>query len=128
MLAATVLAARPDDRAWHPAGAAYADGFAAMGATEVLLHTHDILHGLGATGWTGSPHTSALVLDRLFPHAPRPAGADAWDTLLAATGRADLPGLPRRMALALVRRPRPREGRRAVRDQPLGRRRPAHRR
>ncbi|MEV6684758.1 GNAT family N-acetyltransferase [Streptomyces sp. NPDC051130] len=96
VLAATVLAARPDDRAWHPAGAAGADGFAAMGAAEVLLHTHDILHGLGATGWAGSAHTSALVLDRLFPHAPRPAGADAWDALLAATGRADLPGLPRR--------------------------------
>ncbi|THA56611.1 GNAT family N-acetyltransferase [Streptomyces sp. A1136] len=96
LLAAAVFAADPQDRAWHRAGAAGADGFAAMGATELLLHAHDILHGLGRADWTGSAHTGALILDRLFPHAPRPASADAWGSLLAATGRADLPGLPRR--------------------------------
>ncbi|MGW7192781.1 GNAT family N-acetyltransferase, partial [Streptomyces sp. NPDC054838] len=73
-----------------------ADGFAAMGAAELLLHTHDIRRGLGAADRAGSARTSALVLDRLFPHAPRSAAADAWGSLLAATGRADLPDLPRR--------------------------------
>ncbi|MEU6890366.1 GNAT family N-acetyltransferase [Streptomyces sp. NPDC046557] len=95
LLAATVLAAGAEDRARHPAGAAGADGFAAMGATELLLHTHDIRRDLGAGDWAGSARTSALILDRLFPHAPRSAYADAWGSLLAATGRADLPDLPR---------------------------------
>ena len=29
-------------RAWHPAGVADAEGFAAMGVVEVLVHTHDV--------------------------------------------------------------------------------------
>ncbi|GLV83169.1 acetyltransferase [Streptomyces lavendulae subsp. lavendulae] len=96
LLAAAVRAARPDDRAWHPAGSAGPGGFAAMGAAELLLHTHDVLHGLGVTHWRGEDPAAALVLDRLFPHVPR-SGPDApWETLLAATGRAAFPGLPRR--------------------------------
>ncbi|MGW0392651.1 GNAT family N-acetyltransferase [Streptomyces sp. NPDC003042] len=95
LLSAAVYAARQDDRAWHPAGVAGADGFAAMGAAEILLHTHDILGGLGITHWRPSGRTTVQVLDRLFPHVPRPAAGDPWDALLAATGRADLPGLPR---------------------------------
>ncbi|WP_330334239.1 GNAT family N-acetyltransferase [Streptomyces sp. NBC_00536] len=96
LLSAAVRSARHDDRAWHPAGTAGPDGFAAMGAAELLLHTHDITHGLGTTGWQGSGDTARLVLDRLFPHAPRSAEGGPWGSLLAATGRADLPGLPRR--------------------------------
>ncbi|MER7507926.1 GNAT family N-acetyltransferase [Streptomyces lavendulae] len=96
LLAAAVRAARPDDRAWHPAGSAGPGGFAAMGTAELLLHTHDVLHGLGVTHWRGEDPAAALVLDRLFPHVPR-SGPDApWETLLAATGRAAFPGLPRR--------------------------------
>ncbi|MET8755315.1 GNAT family N-acetyltransferase [Streptomyces sp. NPDC004667] len=96
LLAAAVRAARPDDRAWHPAGSAGPGGFAAMGTAELLLHTHDVLHGLGVTHWRGEDPAAALVLDRLFPHVPR-SGPDApWKTLLAATGRAAFPGLPRR--------------------------------
>ncbi|MFD9333398.1 GNAT family N-acetyltransferase [Streptomyces sp. NPDC060028] len=96
LLSAAVRAARPGDRAWHPYGTAGADGFAAMGIVETLLHTHDILGGLGVHGWEACPELSAQVLDRLFPHVPR--GDDAWRTLLWATGRGELPGLPRQTA------------------------------
>ncbi|MEV6955846.1 GNAT family protein [Streptomyces sp. NPDC051183] len=93
LLSAAVRAARPGDRAWHPYGSAGADGFAAMGVVETLLHTHDILSGLGVHDWEACPDLSAQVLDRLFPHVPR--GNDAWRTLLWATGRGELPGLAR---------------------------------
>ncbi|MET3985289.1 GNAT family N-acetyltransferase [Streptomyces sp. PvR034] len=96
LLSAAVLAAGEDVWAWHPAGPAGPDGFAAMGAAELLLHTHDIVHGLGDTDWQGSADTAGPVLDRLFPHAPRSAEGGPWGSLLVATGRADLPGLPRR--------------------------------
>ncbi|MCX4539609.1 GNAT family N-acetyltransferase [Streptomyces sp. NBC_01565] len=95
LLRAAVYAAGSGDRAWHPAGWAGADGFAAMGVTEILLHTHDILRGLGTPDRAVSPYLAARVLDRLFPHTPRGAGGDPWDRLLWATGRADLPDLPR---------------------------------
>jgi RimJ/RimL family protein N-acetyltransferase len=93
LLSAAVHAARQDDRAWHPYGAAGADGFAAMGILETLLHTHDVLRGLGTTGWEPSAALCAGVLARLFPHAP--LGHAPWETLLWATGRGELPGLPR---------------------------------
>lgn len=95
-LSGAVAAARPGDRAWHPYGRAGADGFAAMGVVEALLHTHDILGGLGVHDWEPSPELPARVLERLFPHVPR--GDDAWRTLLWATGRGELPGLPRQTA------------------------------
>ncbi|WP_330300080.1 GNAT family N-acetyltransferase [Streptomyces sp. NBC_00503] len=93
-LSAVTAVARPDDRAWHPYGNADATGFAAMGVVEVLLHTHDILGGLGVHDWEPGPELPARVLDRLFPHIPR--GTDAWRTLLWATGRGELPGLARK--------------------------------
>ncbi|MEW2417267.1 GNAT family protein [Streptomyces sp. NPDC046866] len=95
-LTAAVSAADPDDRAWHPYGTSDADGFAAMGVVEALLHTHDILDGLGTPDFEPDPELCAYALDRLFPHVPRDAGdAAAWPTLLWATGRAELAGLPR---------------------------------
>ncbi|GAA4889142.1 GNAT family N-acetyltransferase [Streptomyces coeruleoprunus] len=93
LLAAVVAATPADVRAWHPYGAAGPDGFAAMGVVEVLLHTHDILRALGVTGWEPPAHLCDGVLDRLFPHSPRTD--DPWQTLLWATGRTELPGLPR---------------------------------
>ncbi|MFZ3474569.1 GNAT family N-acetyltransferase [Streptomyces sp. 4.24] len=93
MLSAVVAAARPGDRAWHPYGSAGADGFAAMGVVETLLHTHDILSGLGIHDWEPGPALAERALDRLFPHVPR--GHDSWRTLLWATGRGELPGLAR---------------------------------
>lgn len=94
-LSAAVAAAGPDVRAWHPAGTAGPDGFAAMGVIEMLLHTHDVLGGLGVHDWQPGPELPAVVLDRLFPHLPRGAADDSWRTLLWATGRGDLPGLSR---------------------------------
>ncbi|MFJ6793416.1 GNAT family N-acetyltransferase [Streptomyces sp. NPDC091268] len=108
LLSAAVRAARPGDRAWHPYGSAGADGFAAMGIVEALLHTHDILAGLGVHGWEACPELSAQVLDRLFPHVPR--GNDAWRTLLWATGRGELPDLPRQTAWRWYADPVPAEG------------------
>lgn len=94
LLSAAAAVARPGARAWHPYGSAGADGFAAMGVVETLLHTHDILRGLGVPDWEPGPELPARVLGRLFPHLPSaPREADAWRTLLWATGRGDLPGL-----------------------------------
>ncbi|MFE4257685.1 GNAT family N-acetyltransferase [Streptomyces sp. NPDC056883] len=92
-LSAVAAVAAPGARAWHPYGDAGADGFAAMGVVETLLHTHDILGGLGVHGWEPDPALAERVLDRLFPHLPR--GHRAWPTLLWATGRGELPGLAR---------------------------------
>ncbi|MET9699749.1 GNAT family N-acetyltransferase [Streptomyces sp. NPDC006529] len=93
ILSAAVATSPSEARAWHPYGAGGADAFAAMGVLEALVHTHDVLDGLGSAGWEPSAELCAAVLDRLFPHAPRTAAP--WPTLLWATGRGDLPGLPR---------------------------------
>ncbi|MGA4800948.1 GNAT family N-acetyltransferase [Streptomyces lavendulocolor] len=93
ILAAAVRTTPEEVRAWHPCGSAGADGFAAMGVVEALVHTHDILGGLGGSGWRAPGELCARVLDRLFPHVP-PTG-DPWTTLLWATGRTDLDGVPR---------------------------------
>ncbi|MFJ9645570.1 GNAT family N-acetyltransferase [Streptomyces sp. NPDC004244] len=93
-LTAAVAAAAPGDRAWHPYGTADAEGFAAMGVVEALVHTHDVLDALGARGFAPDPELCTFALDRLFPHTPRDAAAP-WPTLLWATGRTALPGLPR---------------------------------
>jgi hypothetical protein len=68
-----------------------AEGFAAMGAAEVLVHTHDITSGLGL-GWAPPPELSAPVLSRLFPDAP---AGDPTQVLLWCCGRAALPDRPR---------------------------------
>ncbi|MFG3499013.1 GNAT family N-acetyltransferase [Streptomyces sp. NPDC047928] len=93
LLAAVVRTTPSDVRAWHPYGMAGPDGFAAMGVVEVLLHTYDMLCALGDPDWQPPAHLCARVLDRIFPHAPRTD--DPWRDLLWATGRTDLPGLPR---------------------------------
>ncbi|KOY54247.1 GNAT family N-acetyltransferase [Streptomyces sp. XY332] len=97
LLSAAVAVTDPGVRAWHPYGMAGPDGFAAMGIVETLLHTHDILTGLGAHDWEPDADLCEQVLDRLFPQAPRGIAAP-WPTLLWVTGRAGLPGLPRRRA------------------------------
>lgn len=80
------------DRAFHPAGMADASGFAAIGADEILVHTHDIALGLGRQFQYQTSVTSRVV-ERLFPWAP--SGADAWSTLLWCNGRGALPDHPR---------------------------------
>jgi RimJ/RimL family protein N-acetyltransferase len=91
LLAATLRTTPREVRAFHPYPfrSANREGFAAMGITEVLLHTHDIAEGLGLS-YEPPAGLCADVLARIFPHV-RP-GADPWRTLLWATGRGDLPG------------------------------------
>ncbi|MFE2970685.1 hypothetical protein ACFXKC_45170 [Streptomyces sp. NPDC059340] len=79
-------------RAHHASGVSDPEGFAAMGAVETLVHTHDVAEGFGLA-WTPPSALCSRVLARLFPEAP--ASADPWLTLLWATGRAELPGHPR---------------------------------
>ncbi|WP_051722534.1 maleylpyruvate isomerase N-terminal domain-containing protein [Streptomyces albus] len=92
-LTTTVRDTPAEARAWHPWGHSDAAGFAAMGITELTLHTYDITRGLGLP-WSPPDGLSAAVLARLFPGAP--SGHRPSDTLLWCTGRAPLPGLPRR--------------------------------
>lgn len=91
LLAAAVRTTPREVRAFHPYPfrSANREGFAAMGVTEVLLHTHDIAQGLDRLR-AASTELCADVLSRIFPHV-RP-GSDPWPTLLWATGRGELPG------------------------------------
>lgn len=92
LLAAMVRTVSPDVRAHHVFGAADAEGFAAMGIVETLVHTHDLAEGLDLP-WDPPADVCSRVLRRLFPDAPHDTAP--WPTLLWATGRADLPGRPR---------------------------------
>jgi uncharacterized protein (TIGR03083 family) len=89
--AASVAAAPPELRGFHPAGFPDPAGFAAMACAELLIHTDDALRGLGAR--LDPPRTlAAAVLARLFPwHEP---DADPWQTLLWAHGRPSDPDRP----------------------------------
>lgn len=92
MLAATVRCAPPDARAYHALGEIDSEGFAAMGAAELLLHVDDITTGLGVA-FAPPEELCAPVLHRLFPDAdPPPVGA--WQSLRWVTGRVDLPDRP----------------------------------
>ncbi|MFJ7152819.1 hypothetical protein ACIQVT_32280 [Streptomyces sp. NPDC100445] len=93
LLTAIVRTTPPTVRAHHVFGAADPEGFAAMGVVETLVHTHDVTAGLGVD-FTPPADLCDRVLARLFPDAP--ADTDRWTTLLWATGRAELPGRPRR--------------------------------
>ncbi|MGW0998965.1 hypothetical protein [Streptomyces sp. NPDC002520] len=92
LLTAIVRTSAPTVRAHHIFGVSDPEGFAAMGVVETLVHTHDVAEGLGAD-WTPPADLCDRVLNRLFPHAP--TGTDRFQTLLWATGRAELPGRPR---------------------------------
>jgi RimJ/RimL family protein N-acetyltransferase len=91
LLAATVRTTPREVRAFHPYPfrSAGREGFAAMGITEVLVHTHDIAEGLGLA-YEPPAGLCADVLARIFPHVQ--PGTDPWRTLLWATGRGELPG------------------------------------
>lgn len=89
ILAATVGAADPTVRAYHPSGMADASGFAAMGIAELLLHGDDMAVALSGRIRPDDGLCRA-VLTRIFPAVE--VTDDAWATLLWATGRADLPG------------------------------------
>jgi hypothetical protein len=95
LLVAMARTTPPDVRAHHGFGRSDAEGFAAMGVVEVLVHTHDLVTGL-AVAWDPPAGPCARTLARLFPDAP--AGGPPWPTLLWATGRGTLPGHGRRGA------------------------------
>jgi len=82
----------PDVRAVHPFGMSDPEGFLAMGAVEVFLHTWDIAKALGVplTPADQAEDVAGKIVARLFPWAP--AGIPALDALLACTGRAEVAG------------------------------------
>ncbi|MEU7102647.1 hypothetical protein AB0A66_30545 [Streptomyces longwoodensis] len=92
LLVAMVRTTQSHVRAHHVHGASDAEGFAAMGIVETVVHTYDLAQGLGLP-WNPPADLCARVLARLFPDAP--TTTEPWATLLWATGRADLPGRPR---------------------------------
>jgi hypothetical protein len=91
VLAEVVRSAPGDARAFHPAGTADATGWAAMAIDELVIHTHDIVAGLGDR-FRPPSDLARTVLDRLFPWWPQEA--DPWEALLWANGRSSLPGRP----------------------------------
>ncbi|MET7136103.1 hypothetical protein MT994_18545 [Cellulosimicrobium sp. MI9406] len=96
-LLATLAETRPADaRAFHPYGVSDADGFAAMGVVEVLVHGHDVLLGLTHAPTPFPPGLAARALTRLFPDVGTGPDEDPDAVLLWATGRGELPGRPRR--------------------------------
>ncbi|MGW0704082.1 maleylpyruvate isomerase N-terminal domain-containing protein [Streptomyces sp. NPDC002867] len=103
LLTAMVRTAPPGLRSHHVFGNSDAEGFAAMGVVETLVHTHDVALGLGLR-WAPPDGLCAGVLTRPFPDVP--GGAEPWPTLLWATGRGDLPGRRRRTAWRWYGEPR----------------------
>ncbi|MER5637536.1 DinB family protein [Kitasatospora sp. NPDC002227] len=93
ILGAMVRTAPPTTLAFHSYGSSDPEGFTAMAVVEALAHTHDLAEGLGLP-WDPPAGLCTRVLHRLFPDAP--TGHAPWLTLRWATGRAELPGHPRR--------------------------------
>jgi hypothetical protein len=93
LLVAIVRTAAPEARAFHIFGDADAEGSAAMGLVETLVHADDIARGLGLE-WEPPADLCERVLHRLFPDVQ--GGFAPWETLLWATGRGVLPGFGRR--------------------------------
>ncbi|MER5430674.1 hypothetical protein [Streptomyces sp. NPDC002588] len=92
LLAAMVRTTPSTVRSYHTFGVSDAEGFAAMGVVETLVHVHDVAEGLGV-GWQPDAGLCDRVLRRLFPDAP--TDTDRWPTLLWATGRGEIPGYAR---------------------------------
>lgn len=104
LLAAMIETVPPGRLSFHPYGPSDASGFAAMGVVEVLVHMHDVAVGLGLT-WVPPTDLCSEALRRLFPSAP--VGGDPSQTLLWATGRLNLPGLPEQKPWTWDGAPRP---------------------
>lgn len=93
LLSTVVRAAPASASAYHPYGSTDAEGFAALGVAEVLLHTHDIAAGLAIPYRPPSSALCTRVAARLDPRLE--PYDDPWTLLLWATGRADIPGRDR---------------------------------
>ena len=95
VLASMVRTSRAHVRAYHPAGMADPEGFAAIGCHEALLHGNDIAQGFGLS-LEPPRDVCRRVLARIFPLASAELPeADPWAALLWAGGRIDLPGHPK---------------------------------
>jgi hypothetical protein len=94
LLAAMVRGTPARVRSYHGFGASDPAGFGAMGVVETLVHGYDLAAGLGLPPLDPPAGLCARTLHRLFPDAP--ADAAPWPALLWCTGRAELPGRPRR--------------------------------
>ncbi|MFC8127050.1 GNAT family N-acetyltransferase [Streptomyces sp. NPDC057302] len=97
LLSAVVRTTPSGVRGFHPypSGSADAVGFAAMGVTELLLHTYDIAQALGVDAEPPAALCEA-ALAWLFPQVmPARTPAEQWATLLWATGRGALAGRPK---------------------------------
>ncbi len=92
LLRGAAVVGDPESTAYHPWGASDPSGSVAMGCAEALLHTYDVVAGLGGS-WTPPDDLAAPVLARLFD---APDGVPAGDALLWCAGRVALPGRPRR--------------------------------
>src|ERR1700735_5556933 len=69
VLASMVRTSPAHVRAFHPAGNADPEGFAALGCNEALLHGNDIAQGFGLS-LDPSRDVCRRVLARLYPQAP----------------------------------------------------------
>jgi hypothetical protein len=78
-------------RAFHAAGMADVEGYAALACAHVLEHGHDIAGGLGFS-FHPPADVCAAVTERLVPWAP--GYEDPWLKFLYTVGKADLPGHP----------------------------------
>lgn len=95
MLERICAAMGSDDRGFHPAGQADAEGMRAQGAAEILQHVHDVATGLGETFAAPTDLCDRMVA-RLFPWAPdADACPERWLALLWCSGRIALPDRPR---------------------------------
>jgi hypothetical protein len=89
VLAAVATASDASARGFHGWGQPDPTGYVAMGCAEILLHTDDIVRGIGAL-FQAPDDLCRGVTARLFPWAP--TDADPWPTLRWAVGRESLPG------------------------------------
>ena len=93
-LANTAATSPPGTLAYHNTGMTDAEGYLAMGCSEVLLHTWDACRGLGVE-FPGSDELAEAVLARTFPWIEADADEGPWRTLLWAFGRIALAGRPK---------------------------------
>ncbi len=74
-------------------GMADAEGFLAMACDEILVHCWDAVRGL-RNEFAAPDELAERIQQRLFPWTP--TGGTAWQRLLWANGRVDIPGQPHR--------------------------------
>lgn len=92
VLAEVIRCAPSGARAWCGGVFTDAEGFAALGCDELLVHTWDIARGFNQA-FTGPDALVGRILQRLFPWAPKQL--DRWSVFLWCNGRMALDERPR---------------------------------